>query len=408
MEDAFIDILKDWERKVAFPALYEHLDEFFPPFSFKRRQAGTPRDHWASPYKMDMSRPKVANHEKTVVYKSEMRFREQGNWNGGMSVVDRIMEEMRLPSLYEVDKLIADRLSLKMPRPDSREVAEATTRLLRRRSLLATLQDYFRWNLTNNVSRKATSARQYLKKARGFTKEQASGLGLGFVPDWNVVVRYVTIEKKYRLEELDDVCGVRNPEGRSSVGTRHIVSIPYNCGGELKGFIFRRIDDTAEGPKYLATPGLDRKSAFFNIPKTLTQSGIIVVEGEMDALKATAEGLPNVVAIGGSEISGDRRLQLEDAFRRGTGRITLCLDLDRDKEEQERGDTASRHRHIMKTLHTIKDVAPEFDDIYIASFNEPSDPDEFIRGRGAEAFKELISNAIPYWEYLYRYKKGIL
>lgn len=408
MEDAYLDILKDWERNVAFPALYEHLDEFFPPFQFKRKDVGGARDRWVSPYKMNMSLPKRHVQEKTVVQRSDMRFRENGEWHDGISVVDRILQEMHLSSVYEVDKFIAERLSLTMPKPDSKEVAEAISKSRRRASLLDTLQGYFSWNLANNESRKATSVRQYLKKQRGFTSEQASSLGLGFVPDWNKVVRYVTIDKKFRLEDLDEVCGVRNPEGHSSVGTKHVLSIPYVCGGSLKGFIFRRVDDAADGPKYIATPGLDRKSAFFNMPKSLTRKDIVVVEGEIDALKATAEGIPNVVAIGGSEISGDRRLQLEDAFRRGVEKITLCLDLDPEKEDPSRGNLASRHQHLMRTLHTIKDVAPAFEDVYVAPFAEPADPDEFIRGRGAEAFNELLSQAMPYWAYLYRYKEGLL
>ena len=408
MEDAYLDILKDWERNVAFPALYEHLDEFFPPFQFKRKDAGGARDRWVSPYKIDMSLPKRHVQEKTVVQRSDMRFRENGEWHDGISVVDRIMQEMHLSSVYEVDKFIAERLSLTMPKPDSKEVAEAISKSRLRASLLDTLQGYFSWNLANNESRKATSVRQYLKKQRGFTSEQASSLGLGFVPDWNKVVRYVTIDKKFRLEDLDEVCGVRNPEGHSSVGTKHVLSIPYVCGGNLKGFIFRRVDGAADGPRYIATPGLDRKSAFFNMPKSLTRKDIVVVEGEIDALKATAEGIPNVVAIGGSEISGDRRLQLEDAFRRGVEKITLCLDLDPEKEDPSRGNLASRHQHLMRTLHTVKDVAPAFEDVYVAPFAEPADPDEFIRGRGAEAFNELLSQAMPYWTYLYRYKEGLL
>lgn len=408
MEDAYLDILKDWERNVAFPALYEHLDEFFPSFSFKRKQAGSSRDRWVSPYKMDLTPPQHRTHEKTVVSRRDLRFREEGDWDCGVSVVDRIMEEMGLSSIYEVDKFIAQRLSLSMPMPDSREVAEAVSKSRRRSALLDTLQGYFCWNLENNVSKKAASVRKYLKCQRGFSSEQASRLGLGFVPDWSVVVRHITFDKKFRLEELDEVCGVRNPKGRSSVGTVHVLSIPYLCGGQLKGFIFRRVDDSREGPKYIATPGLDRKSTFFNMPKSLTRKDIVVVEGEMDALKATAEGIPNVVAIGGSEIAGERRSQLEDAFGRGVERITLCLDLDPDKDDPSRGNLVSRHGHLMRTLHTIKDVAPAFDDVYVASFAEPADPDEFIRGRGAEAFKELISSALPYWTYLYQYKEGKL
>ena len=88
MEESYLDILKDWESRVADPAVYEHLDVLFPEFSFRRMQQGSDRDHWASRYKMDLSLPRVRNAEKTVVYRSEMRFREQGDWSGGLGCVE--------------------------------------------------------------------------------------------------------------------------------------------------------------------------------------------------------------------------------------------------------------------------------------------------------------------------------
>ena len=403
MEESYFDILKDWENRVADPAVYEHIDVLFPEFSFRRVQRGSDRDHWASRYKMDLTLPRVRNAEKTVIYRSDMRFREQGNWSGGLRVMDRIIQDLGLCSIYEAYKYVASKLCLSMPMADSKEVAEAVSRSQRRTALLETLLDYFCWNLQNNRSQKASSVRGYLKRQRGFTPEQASGLRLGFVPDWSKVVRYVTIDKKFRLEELDEVCGVRNSDGYTSVGKYHLLSIPYECGGVLKGFLFRRIDDTREGPKYIATANLDRKSAFFNIAADRDPKEIVVVEGEMDALKAAAEGIANVVAIGGSEISGERRRQVEDALRRGATKITLCLDLDVLKDDPSRGNLAARHEHLRRSIHTIQDVAPSFEEIYVALFTDPSDPDEYIRGRGAEAFRTLLSEAVPYWKYVYDY-----
>ena len=403
MEESYFDILKDWESRVADPAVYEHIDVLFPEFSFRRVQRGSDRDHWASRYKMDLTLPRVRNAEKTVIYRSDMRFREQGNWSGGLRVMDRIIQDLGLSSIYEAYKYVASKLCLSMPMADSKEVAEAVSRSQRRMALLETLLDYFCWNLQNNRSQKASSVRGYLKRRRGFTPEQASGLRLGFVPDWSKVVRYITIDKRYRLEELDEVCGVRNSDGYTSVGKYHLLSIPYECGGVLKGFLFRRIDDTREGPKYIATANLDRKSAFFNIAADRDPKEIVVVEGEMDALKAAAEGIANVVAIGGSEISGERRRQVEDALRRGATKITLCLDLDVLKDDPSRGNLAARHEHLRRSIHTIQDVAPSFEEIYVALFQEPSDPDEYIRSRGAEAFKTLVSEAVPYWKYMYEY-----
>ena len=407
MDEFYLDILKDWESRVADPAVYEHIDVLFPEFSVRRVQRGSDRDHWASRYKMDLTLPRVRNAEKTVIYRSDMRFREQGNWSCGMSVMDRIVRDRGFSSVYEAYGYVSSTFSLGMPKPDSREVADRISRFQRRSALLDTLLDYFCWNLENNRSSKAASLRKYLRERRGFSQEQISALCLGFVPDWSKVVRYVTIDKKFRLEELDEVCGVRNSDGNTVVGKTHVLAIPYECGGVLKGFLFRRIDDSADGPKYIATANLDRKSVFFNILADRDPKDIVVVEGEIDALKATAEGIPNVVAIGGSEISGERRRQLEDAFRRGVRKITLCLDLDPDVESGT-ANMKARHDHLMRSIHTIRDVAPSFEDIYIALFREPSDPVEFIRNTGTAGFKEMLDGALPYWTYLYRYKEGIL
>ena len=147
MEDSYLDILKDWETRVADPAVYESIDVLFPEFAFRRVQRGSERDHWASRYKMDLTLPRVKNAEKTVVYRSEMRFREQGNWPAGISVMDKIIHDQGLSSVYEAYKYVASKLVLDMPRPDSKDVAEAVSRQQRLASLLDTLVDYFCWNL---------------------------------------------------------------------------------------------------------------------------------------------------------------------------------------------------------------------------------------------------------------------
>ncbi len=401
--DGYIEILRDWERRVADPAVYERLDVLLPDFAFRRVGAGGPKDHWASRYKVDLTLPKRRTAEKTVVYKGDMRLREQGNWSEAEGVMDRIMRDNGFPSVYEAYQLVSRVLGLDMPRPDSREVAEAVSRSERRSALLSALADYFVWNLQNNRSAKAARTRSYLRQGRGFSKEDIERFRFGFVPEWGTVIRHITLDRGYSLEDLDEACGVRNAEGYTAVGRTHVLAVPYVCGGELKGFLFRRVEE-GSGPKYIATADLDRKSVFFNMPSRHDVEDILVVEGEFDALKATAAGIPDVVAIGGSDISGERRRQVEDAFRRGVKRIILCPDLDADAEGNP--ETAKRHQAIMRCVHTIKDVDLSFEEIYIVDFPEPADPDQFIREKGAEAFIALLRSSVPYWEYLHRYKRG--
>ena len=390
--------------KVLKPCAYEHVDVLFPAYQFRRINPGEPKDHWASRYKLDKTIPKSKNSEKSVIYRSEMRFREQGDWKGSaVGILDFYMQENGIGSVYEASRILDDRFNLSMPRADSSEIAAIVQKKARKDALLEDLMAYFAWNLENNSSDKARKVRSYLSKSRGFTMDQAGRLNLGFVPEWSTVIHYITGNKGYRIEELEEACEVRNFEGKTSVGKTHTLAIPYECAGVLKGFIFRRID-TDEGPKYMASQELDRKSAFFNIKADPDPKDIVVVEGEFDALKATAEGIENVVAIGGSEIAGERRKQVEDALsRRGVKKIILCLDLDAEKDNPLEAKTRQRHEHIMRSIHTIKDVDFDFDEIYVASFPEPSDPDEYIRTYGVEAFRDLLERAVPYWKYLSDY-----
>lgn len=396
----YLDILRDWERRVADPSVFEHLDTLFPLFQFKRINAGGPKDHWASQYKMDLTLPKRRFAEKTVVYRSDMCFREQGNWSDPERVMDRIMRENALPSVYEAYQHVSRMLSMDMPRPDSREVAAAISKAQRRDSLFETLIGYFMWNLENGRSAKAARTRSYLKDTRGLDACGCRRFSLGFVPDWSSVIRYMTVNKGFSMEELDEACGVRNAEGYTAVGKTHVLAIPYRCAGEVKGFIFRRID-SGDGPKYLATAGLDRKSVFFNMPADCDRKGILVVEGEFDAITATSYGFSNVVAIGGADISGDRRRQVEDAFSRGVDRIYLCPDLDPDPDGNP--DFAKRHAAIMRSIHTIKDVDQKFENIFVVCFPEVTDPDSFLRQEGPERFDALVKGAFPYWNYLADY-----
>ena len=75
----YLDILREWQTKVLKPCAYEHVDVLFPAYQFRRINPGEPKDHWASRYKLDKTIPKSKNSEKSVIYRSEMRFREQGD-----------------------------------------------------------------------------------------------------------------------------------------------------------------------------------------------------------------------------------------------------------------------------------------------------------------------------------------
>lgn len=391
----FLDILKQWEKTEVNPAIYEHIDVLFPSYGFVRVNRGSDKDRWVSPLKMDLSSPKKPNREKTVVSVCDFRFREQGDWDSSVGVIDKLMEDYGYTSLFDLYKAMADRFGILQPTSSFAYNKSEN----RRAKVLEALCEYFKWNLANNTGAACKRTREYLGE-RGFTQDWIDKLEFGFVPSWDKVEKYITAPRmRFTKEDLEDACKVMSEDGYTTIGKKHVLAIPYRCGGDLKGFIFRAVDSDTQ-PKYKANTGLDRKSCFFNIADNRDPKDIIVVEGEMDALTATAVGIENVVAIGGSDISGERRMQVYDAIGRNTKKIILCLDLDADANGQPNG--IKRFNAVRKSLHTIFDVSQAFNDVYVACFPEVTDPDEYIRTHGKEAFMRVIQKAVPWWEYLNR------
>lgn len=396
--DDYIERLREWERSTADPAIYDRIDFFFPSYGFKRIHAGGRDDRWVSPLKLNLTKPKHPTPNKTVVSRSDFSFREQGEWDDRVWVIEKLRQDWGMSSPYEVYMAVADRLGLTPPQNGGGKAAAGAAE--RRRQLLDAIQEYFVWNLWGRDDRAVMAVRGYLENKRGFSEASAKKIGFGFVPAWDRVEKNILGHRlKFTPEEIEAACPVKSDDGYTSVGQSHVLSIPYRSGEELKGFLFRRIDDGQ--PKYKANTGLDRKGGFFNVPATLSGEGrLVVVEGEMDALTASAAGIENVAAIGGSDISGERVRQVEDALRRGMKSIVLCLDLD---EKDGIPDKEKRHRAIMRSIHAIRDIRPDFEDIYIAAFTSPCDPDEFVRNRGGEEFRRFLSQAVPYWKYMYYY-----
>ena len=94
-------------------------------------------------------------------------------------------------------------------------------------------------------------------------------------------------------------------------------------------------------------------------------------------------------------------------FRKQCEEAYPCFNLDSLKDESEIANYAARNDHIKRTIHTIKDVDPSFEVVYIATFSYPCDSDEFIHDQGPEAFLEFLKDAVPCWKYAYDYYSSV-
>lgn len=362
--------ITDWIKYELYPTLFESIDTALPEHNFKRYSGG-----WRSKTYLDGS-PHKDRADKTVVSKKAPGWILE---NGGetLSLVDYVIKRDGVEFIQAV-KTLADVVGLQLPKGEFNQ--ESYQRYKDQATLLEDCNSYFIYCLENSTG--ADEVRAYLS-SRGYSDEDVKAMELGYIPDQNKLFKYL-LSKGYSQSLIDEVVKLNK-----GIGSTHRLTIPYRSGGSVKGFKFRTVGDAT--PKYLNSTGLDRLGGFFNLSGIKGDKDVVIVEGELDSLSATARGVENVVATGGSSIASD---QVKDAIKRGAKSFTLCFDTEPGKEEE----TAKR---ITSAIEVI--LGEGVNRVYIVTLPDlgggKTDPDRLIKDSGVEAFREAMRGALPYYEY---------
>ena len=120
---------------------------------------------------------------------------------------------------------------------------------------------------------------------------------------------------------------------------------------------------------------------------TKTEKSVIVVEGFMDAIRLSIEGVKNVVALQGTALTKEQIGLLKKLHVK----VILCLDND------TAGETA--------TLSNGEQLLKEGLEVYVIRLSGQKDPDEYILANGIEAFKNNLMNPITYFDFKVNYLK---
>jgi DNA primase len=162
--------------------------------------------------------------------------------------------------------------------------------------------------------------------------------------------------------------------------------------GRIIGFGGRALSPDAK-PKYLnspETPIFHKGSVVFNFHRARQpahESGsVIAVEGYMDAIAIHQAGLKGVVATMGTAFTEE---QIATLWRLSPEPI-ICFDSDR-------AGIAAAYKSIDRILPLLV-VGRTF---RFAFMREGKDPDDLIREKGIEAFKDVLSGSLPMWDVLW-------
>jgi len=271
-------------------------------------------------------------------------------------------------SFPEALEYLASRAGIEVSEGDARE--EQTKR--KEKDLLEKVQMFFQECMKTD---KAAGARAYLVNERGYTEDDIRDMGLGFFPGYKETVNWLEGEG-YTQENREQSLNCLNIRGEYTITFlwRDRWGRPLSLWGRLA----REVTDTDRG-KYLPfSDGVYGKKSFpLNLDKA-KEGELVIVEGPFDALLAQARGIPGAVALGSSHLAGEQRKAFEVIQKR---QITLALD--GDKAGQEGTEKAIRELEGMGFP------------VFVAEIPEGEDPDSIMSRQGADAFREILRNAIP-------------
>lgn len=245
-----------------------------------------------------------------------------------------------------------------------------------------------KYYLNNINTTDGSKAREYLLK-RGINETIIKEFKLGYSGSSKDTFYKLATNKGWDIETLNKL-GLINKVNENVYDTfiNRVVIPIENLKGEVVGFtgrIFNGEDNTA---KYLNTKETEifkKSSLLFNYHNAKNyirdRKSVIVVEGNMDAIKMSAKGFKNVVALMGVALSNEQI----DILKRLKVPVILMLDNDNAGEDA--------------TIKNGESLINSGVDTKVVRLSGAKDPDEYLEKFGIDAMQNNIDKAIKYIDF---------
>ena len=299
----------------------------------------------------------------------------------GGGVINFIMEIENL-SFPEAVEFLARRVGMELPeQADDHESR-------RRARMLALNRDSARYFHDQLSTPGAQIAREYIAK-RQISKKMVTAFGLGFAPDgWSGLIDAMHA-KGYTDYELFDAGLVRRGKSGGYYDTfRGRLMFPViDVRGNVIGFSGRVLGDGE--PKYMNSPetlvfNKSRNLFALNLAKKSKSGYIILSEGNIDVVSLHQAGFDSAVASLGTSLTPEQARIIS----RYTNEVIIAYDND------GAGIKASQRAIGILEKLDLK--------VKVLRVNGAKDPDEFIRLKGADAFRNLLEGAENQVDYRLR------
>lgn len=231
---------------------------------------------------------------------------------------------------------------------------------------------------------KNRQALEYLNK-RGLSKDEVRTYEFGYCPNNSRIAQKIAEALSLPMEKSLQYGLYKPGTGIDLFENRLIIPIKDE-NGKIVAFAGRSLDDSE--PKYLNSPEtkfFSKKSILFMLDsakKAIKALDFVVIcEGYFDALAFHRAGVTNAVAVLGTNLTREHVSKLMPLSKN----VILCFDND------EAG--------IKATLKSMKILIEASFDVAVVKLPE-KDPDEVHRKRGPEELRKILSEAMPFENYL--------
>jgi len=290
------------------------------------------------------------------------------------------IEQLTFP---EALRKLAERVGIHVPTTDHREEPEQQTAkktMYEAHRLVAKLYHHV---LT--ATPHGSEAMKYLL-SRGISEATIREFQIGYSPpSWDFTTQFLQ-KRGFSLPLMAEagLLAKSEKDGRVFDRFRGRVMFPiHDSQGEVIGFGGRSLDGSQ--PKYLNSPEsplFSKSATLFNLHRARSairkRKQAILFEGYVDVIAAWQAGFQQGIATLGTAITE----QHARIIRRNSEEVTLCYD----------GDAAGQEA-TSKAIDLLQSAGCT---VRIAPLPQGTDPDDFIRQRGAEAFsQQVLLQAMP-------------
>ena len=301
------------------------------------------------------------------------------------------IKETENVNFIEAVEILASEVGLQMPEfdPKSKEKADRNKILL---EIMEQSVNFFRLTLN---SKQGKHALEYLKK-RGLYADAIERFEIGFAPADQTILTQKLIDKGYDLDAIIETgMSAKSDEGNRIYDRfRGRIMFPIrDSRGRCIAFGGRSLDPVARA-KYLnspETPLFDKGSNLYNLVSARSAVGrgepLIVTEGYMDVIALDSGNFNGAIAPLGTAIT-EKQLQL---MWRISPEPIIALDGDK-------AGLRAAYRLIDLSLPLLKTGKA----LRFSIMPEGKDPDDLIRNEGASLFKNLIDEAVPMVDLIWR------